>query len=422
MTDTTVRGRFVWHELRTADAAAAQGFYSKVLGWQIQPHGEEEDSSRSMFATPRGPLGGTEVLAEGEPRWVLYIAVPDIEEAIGEATSRGGAVTTDITPTGSGGQYAVLTDPQGATFGIYSSSADMGPEAAPKRQEFSWYELATTDVAAALDFYSAVFGWEKTSEHDMGPLGTYVLFGRNEAPLGGIFAKLAEQPEPSWLGYVRVKDLHQTVKKVKSAGGKLINGPMEVPGGDWIAQFLDPQGVMFAVHTLAADLPAARKSAAEPQAAEAANFIEASATEVQADEADEAEDASPSPAPAKARAKKTSAKRAAAGKSAGGKKAGGTSKKKSAAAARRKPAVKAKRPAAKSARPARKTVKGKTAQAGKKRAGKKRAGKKKAAGKARKQAARRPVAKQAAKKSARVVRKTGKAGKAAKAGKARKAK
>jgi hypothetical protein len=44
----------------------------------------------------------------------------------------------------------------------------------------------------------------------------------------------------------------------------LINGPMEVPGGDWIAQFIDPQGAAFAVHALKADLAPAEAAAAAP--------------------------------------------------------------------------------------------------------------------------------------------------------------
>jgi hypothetical protein len=48
---------------------------------------------------------------------------------------------------------------------------------------------------------------------------------------------------------VRVGDVQSSVGQVKDAGGTVINGPMEVPGGDWIAQCLDPQGAAFALHT-----------------------------------------------------------------------------------------------------------------------------------------------------------------------------
>ena len=39
-----------------------------------------------------------------------------------------------------------------------------------------------------LEFYQAVFGWEKGAAHDMGPMsGVYQLFGLNGRDLGGIF-------------------------------------------------------------------------------------------------------------------------------------------------------------------------------------------------------------------------------------------
>jgi uncharacterized protein len=47
---------------------------------------------------------------------------------------------------------------------------------------------------------------------------------------------------------VRVKDINAAVDAIKKGGGQVINGPMEVPGGDWIAQATDPQGAFFAVH------------------------------------------------------------------------------------------------------------------------------------------------------------------------------
>jgi predicted enzyme related to lactoylglutathione lyase len=53
---------------------------------------------------------------------------------------------------------------------------------------------------------------------------------------------------PHWLLYVRVPDVHAASEQVKANGGKILNGPMEVPGGDWIVQAMDPQGAAFAMH------------------------------------------------------------------------------------------------------------------------------------------------------------------------------
>jgi predicted enzyme related to lactoylglutathione lyase len=134
--------------------------------------------------------------------------------------------------------------------------------------DFSWHELATTDQRAALAFYQQLFGWEATSSMDMGPgMGVYQMFGWGGQPAGGIFTKPAQMPgPPSWLPYIKVPDSKKTAASVKKQGGKIINGPMEVPGGDWIAQGMDLQGAMFAVHSAksaAASQPAAASKPAK---------------------------------------------------------------------------------------------------------------------------------------------------------------
>jgi predicted enzyme related to lactoylglutathione lyase len=47
---------------------------------------------------------------------------------------------------------------------------------------------------------------------------------------------------------VRVADVNEAKETIEARGGRVVNGPMEVPGGDWVAQGLDPQGGIFAVH------------------------------------------------------------------------------------------------------------------------------------------------------------------------------
>jgi predicted enzyme related to lactoylglutathione lyase len=356
MADNTVRGRFVWHELMTPDTSGAHAFYSKVVGWKTQAW--EQDPSYQMFAAGSGPLGGSVAQPTGTPHWLHYVGTSDIDATVAAAKSRGGSVTKEITSMPNGGRYAVLADPQGAAIAVYQHAGDSTKESPPKRGEFSWHELATSDWRAAIDFYSAVFGWEKMAEHDMGDMGKYVLFGSNGVQRGGMFNKPAEMPGgPSWLGYIRVKDVNDTVKKAKGARATLVNGPMEVPGGDWIAQFVDPYGAMFAVHTLAADLKPAQPAAASAAAPAAAPAQPA------------AEPAKPA-APKQAAAKKAPAKKAPA-KKATKKAAKKAAKKASKKGARKKAAAKGAK------RPARKAAKKASRKAGKKRSG----GKKKASGK-----------------------------------------
>jgi predicted enzyme related to lactoylglutathione lyase len=325
MADQSVRGRFVWHELMTPDASAAHAFYSKAIGWKSQPW--EEDPSYVMFAAPRGPIGATVAAGDGTaPHWIPYVGTGDIGETVDLARQKGDSLVKDITSMSTGSKYAVLKDPYGAEFGVYESADDYGQVTPPKPGEHSWHELTTTDYAGAFAFYSELFGWEKMDEHDMGEMGIYLIYGLNGVQLGGMMN--FEGPPPAWMSYVRVKDVNQTAKKVKSAGGKIANGPMEVPGGDWIVQLVDPQGAMFAVHATAASMkkPAKKSAAASGNGAERPAEEEEPAPPVEEPQEAPAKKAPAKKSPArKAPAKKSPARKAPA-KKAPAKKAPGKKK------------------------------------------------------------------------------------------------
>jgi hypothetical protein len=53
---------------------------------------------------------------------------------------------------------------------------------------------------------------------------------------------------PFWLVYAKVADIQGSLAAVEAGGGTVLMGPMEIPGGDSIAQCLDPQGAAFALH------------------------------------------------------------------------------------------------------------------------------------------------------------------------------
>ena len=54
------------------------------------------------------------------------------------------------------------------------------------------------------------------------------------------------QPAPM-TGALMVSDLDAAMTRATSTGGTLVNGPMPVPGGARVVQFIDPQGAMFAL-------------------------------------------------------------------------------------------------------------------------------------------------------------------------------
>ena len=250
MARVPVSGWFVWHELRTPNAAGAHEFYAKALGWEQQPW--EGDPAYVMFKAKSGPVGATVESKSATPNWLPYISTRDVDSTIEAAGRLGGRVETPATPLPNGGRYAVLADPQGAAFGIHSAGDTADP--GPPLTEFSWHELATSVAPGiAFGFYGALFDWDEISEYDMGPMGMYLVFGRNGRQLGGMFDKgAAGKPGAAyWLGYVGVTDLEGTVERAKAARGSLLMGPMDVPGGDRVAQLMDPYGAFFALHTAA---------------------------------------------------------------------------------------------------------------------------------------------------------------------------
>lgn len=250
MTDT--RGRFLWYELTTTDPDAAIAFYRSLVGWGTQTF-EHPDMQYTMFTANDVPLAGvwklTPEATGGAPNWVAYVGTDDLDGTVRRARELGATVLADDQEIEGVGKFAMLADPQGAAFALYQPANDPGEETDPAPMEFSWHELMTSDHPAALRFYADLFGWKKLSELDMGPMGMYVLFGRGERTYGGMFNTPPEMTAPPhWLLYVRVTALDAAVKRVRDGGGQVLNGPMDVPGGDRIAQCMDPQGAAFALH------------------------------------------------------------------------------------------------------------------------------------------------------------------------------
>jgi len=255
VTAAVPKGRFVWYELMTSDPDGAKAFYQKVLGWGASPW-EGGEKPYTMWMNGEKALGGVLELPEparkagAPPHWLAYIATPDLGATVARARELGANILEPLIEIPTVGKIAILADPQGAVFAAYTPEERVpDQEGGPNDGDVSWHELATTDTKAAFRFYSDLFGWETTSEMDMGEFGVYHMYGQHGVPYGGIYDKPPDMPAPPhWLLYVRVSDIDAALERVKQNGGQVLNGPMEVPGGDMVAQCMDPQGAAFALH------------------------------------------------------------------------------------------------------------------------------------------------------------------------------
>jgi predicted enzyme related to lactoylglutathione lyase len=276
MAQGTFHGRFVWQELMTEDTAAAGAFYSKVVGWRAQP--SAVDPSYTQFGVGSASTAGMmrvpdEARAAGvKPHWLPYIGAADLEATMAAAERLGGRIIRAAHDIPTVGRFAILADPQGAPFAVFKPAQDgMVPPAEAPLGGFAWMELATSNHEAAFDFYSKLFGWQALHRMDMGPQGVYLIFGSDGVQRGGMYKLQQERSsKPYWLAYANVASADAAASAATAAGGRVLAGPMEVPGGGRMAQILDPAGAMFAVHSApakAAAAPAPSKPAASTPAA-----------------------------------------------------------------------------------------------------------------------------------------------------------
>jgi predicted enzyme related to lactoylglutathione lyase len=251
---STLLGRPLWYELMTTDMKGAETFYQAVVGWTPAPFPASPHPYVRFNRRGQIPVAGLMTRPEGmnaPPFWAMYVGVPRLEEGAAHINRLGGAECSPVIEVPTIGRMQMMKDPQGAAFYIYEPAAgEQQPEAAAEVGEASWHELMTTDAAAAMRFYTEAFGWQPSEVLDMGPMGKYHMFNRPHGMIGGMMNKppqMAHVP-PHWQIYFRVPDIAAAVERINANGGKILNGPMEVPGGDWVVNAMDPQGAAFSLH------------------------------------------------------------------------------------------------------------------------------------------------------------------------------
>ena len=244
-------GTFVWYELVTPDPGAAAAFYRDVIGWRGADAGMADPYT--ILHAADVPVGGIVALPEHlaaaglRPHWAGYIAVDDVDDYAGRVTAAGGVIHHGPADIPGVGRFAVALDPQGAKFVLFTATGGMPPPLAPDTPGHAgWRELQALDWSAVFEFYAGLFGWTRAEAIDMGSMGTYQLFAQDRVAIGGMMSR-HDAAKPSWLYYFNVDGADAAAGRVRPGGGEVLNGPHQVPGGNWIIHCRDPQGAMFAL-------------------------------------------------------------------------------------------------------------------------------------------------------------------------------
>jgi uncharacterized protein len=254
-------GTFIWYELLTTDLGAARGFYASVIGLAIPAEATPGPMDYRMVTTPGGgTVGGAMALSPqmvaggARPGWYGYVKVADVDAAVADVTAAGGKALMPPSDIPGAGRIAMIADPQGAALYLMRPAPPPGMENVTatafdpeKHGHVAWNELHAADGAAALAFYADRLGWEKSDALDMGALGAYQMFrlqGSDQA-IGAMLTS-PQMPQPMWVYYFNVPDIDAAAESAAAEGGRLLYGPAEIPGGQFIFQATDPQGAVFA--------------------------------------------------------------------------------------------------------------------------------------------------------------------------------
>jgi uncharacterized protein len=249
-------GSFIWYEYAANDVDAAKTFYEAVVGWNVGTETGTPGIDYRMINAGDGQVGGmmgiTDDMKAGgaRPIWLAYLAVDDTDAKAEEIKAAGGSVLVPPSDIPNVGRFAMFGDPDGVPFYILKPippepNATSNVFSETEMGRCSWNELVAGDQDKSLAFYGGLFGWEKNGTMPMGEMGDYTFIALQGLQLGAMMNKPNPGPQPGWTFYFRVPDVDAAIPVIEAQGGKVLNGPHDVPGDQRIVIASDPAGATF---------------------------------------------------------------------------------------------------------------------------------------------------------------------------------
>ena len=248
-----------WVETWQEDADTAATFYASVFGWDVQEGTPPGTDVRYYMCR----LGGSDVAAIGSPPraglpsvWTTYVWVDDADAVAASAVRAGGSLPAEPFASLDGGRMAIVADPFGAVFGVWTPGAHRGAQRVNEPSAYSMSFLRTPDPEGAKAFYGAVLGW--TTEA-FGPL----LLWRLPGYVGGVpeqpvsrevvaaMARAGDGEAAHWRVDFWIADADAAAARATELGGSVVAGP-EDAGPFREAVLADPAGATFSVSQLTA--------------------------------------------------------------------------------------------------------------------------------------------------------------------------
>lgn len=248
-------GTPIWFEYLGGDLDAAKAFYGDVVGWSIADSGmgSADGMTYLIASAPDGDnVAGmmSNPMADMPPTWLIYFGTADVDAAVEAMTAAGAAVQMPATTMEGVGRMAMLADPQGIPFYVMRGASDEDSRAFQDYRKGDvtghgvWVELASPDPKAAIAFYTGQLGIVQDGAMPMGDLGDYSFIHAGGTGIGAIMG-VVMNARPGWQPYFGADDIDAAVARLKAAGGTLIQGPDQIPGGSYVVVAEDHAGARF---------------------------------------------------------------------------------------------------------------------------------------------------------------------------------
>ena len=241
-------GKFVWHNLVTADAEGARRFYGALFGWEFELVADGRYTVISLDGRNVGGIidASRDGAAPRAAHWISAISVSDVRAATKAIKKAGGKqLEAPITVPGIG-TVVTVQDADGARFHLLASADGDPPDSDPAVHDWLWHELLAADPERAAVFYQEVFDYriESLARKDQ---DTYrVLWGSGGAR-AGVIDNPFESDRSAWIPYVRVADPRSLAARAEQLGGTVLVEPRPEIRKGTLALVLDPSGAPVAL-------------------------------------------------------------------------------------------------------------------------------------------------------------------------------
>jgi len=242
------QGQVVWRDLATPDVARAKAFYGQVFGWTFEDKGKGKDLYSVIMHNGKA-IGGIVPMANVENQrgeWICSFSSPSVATDAAKIATKGGKILGEPMALNGRGMQAVVTDPQGAVFGLLRSESG-DPALGTPAAEGGWLytELWAKDAEAAKQFYTETFGY--ITKMEMRTEVPYWGFFHEDTYCAGLIQNPMENTRSHWVPYIKVSDPEMMTRKAEQAGAKVLLAPTEKVRKGSVAFLLDPTGAPFVI-------------------------------------------------------------------------------------------------------------------------------------------------------------------------------